>query len=326
MSEVSHSPIRVLVVDQDKVSRTLLQRELGAAGYEVDVLSSGNGFTPDMVQLVQPDVLLIDPFMSDLPLAAVEEVLRGLRQDQQLVLLLIDDGRDPEGLKKIAEACRADGRIQKKELLAAPASTVGDQLIPETTMEAELIDIEEDLPTAQMAHEMGEEIILEEEPRPPRAISAAGVVRHGPAAVAPAAKAPRHVPTRPDLLSMIAEELEERPIQEPPPVRTVQVEINLFSRHNFYVGTSGNLLTGGVFVATAVLPALGSSVPLRLEVPFLPPLFTTSIVEWVRPSTPNGRVPPGVGLSLRHLPDTERSALEKFFQERAPLTYLPNRK
>src|ERR1700733_462704 len=116
MSEVSHSPIRVLVVDQDNASRSLLQRELGAAGYEVDVLSSGNGLTSDMVQLVRPDVLLIDPFMSDLPWPAVEELLRRLRQDQQLVLLLIDGGRDPERLKKVAEACRADGRIQKKEL------------------------------------------------------------------------------------------------------------------------------------------------------------------------------------------------------------------
>jgi hypothetical protein len=38
-----------------------------------------------------------------------------------------------------------------------------------------------------------------------------------------------------------------------------------------------------------------------------------------------GRVSPGVGLSLRHLPEAERLTLEKFFQERAPLTYLPKR-
>src|SRR5579872_5614864 len=127
MAELTHSRIRVLVVDQDKTSRSLLQRELGAAGYEVDVLSSGTGFTEDMVQLVHPDVLLVDPFMSDLAVPAVENLLRRLREDQQLVLLLIDGGRDPETLRRIAESCRADGRIQKRELLAAPAAAVGDQ-------------------------------------------------------------------------------------------------------------------------------------------------------------------------------------------------------
>ncbi len=322
MAAVPHSPIRVLVVDQDPATRSLLQRELGAAGYEVDTLSSGNGFTEDMVQLVRPDVLLVDPFMRDLPLPAVEELLRRLRQNQQLVLLLIDGGKDPERLTKIAESCQADGRIERRALLAAPASAVGDQLVPESSIEAELIEVEEDLQTAQMAQETGEEIILEEQPRPPRNPSPAaaldGAVRAGP-------KPARHVPTRPDLLSMIAEELEERPQQAPPPAKTVHVEINLFSRHNFYVGGSGDLTSGGVFVATAILPPLGSSVPLQLDVPFLEPLLTTAAVEWVRQGSQMGRVAPGVGLSLRHLPASGASTLERFFQERAPLTYLPKR-
>jgi hypothetical protein len=266
-----------------------------------------------MVQLVRPDVLLVDPFMRDVPLPAVEELLRRLRQNQQLVLLLIDGGRNSEQLTRIAEACHADGRIERQALLAAPASAVGDQLIPETSIEAEMIDIEEDLKSAQVAHETGQEIILEE-PRPPRP---------SPPSASPTPA--RHTTTRPDLLAMIAEELEERPAQPPPPAKTVQVEINLFSRHNFYVGSSGDLASGGVFVATAVLPPLGSSVALQLDVPFLEPLLTTATVEWVRESSQMGRVSPGVGLSLRHLPEAERLTLEKFFQERAPLTYLPKR-
>jgi CheY-like chemotaxis protein/Tfp pilus assembly protein PilZ len=304
-------------VDQDPATRSLLQRELGAAGYEVDTLSSGNGFTEDMVELVHPDVLLVDPFMPDLPLAAVEDLLRRLRKDQQLVLLLIDGGKDPERLTRVAETCQADGRIERRALLAAPASAVGDQLVPESSIEAELIevDLEDDLQTAQTAQETGEEIVLEDRPPPQR----------HPSPIAASPKPARHVPTRPDLLSMIAEELEERPPQPPPTVKTVHVEINLFSRHNFYVGSSGDLASGGVFVATSILPALGSSVPLQLEVPFLPPLTTSATVEWVRPSSQMGRVAPGVGLSLRHLPEPERRELERFFQERAPLTYLPNR-
>ncbi len=321
MAELPHSRIRVLVVDQDPATRALLQRELGAAGYEVDTLSSGNGFTEDMVELVHPDVLLVDPFMPDLPLAAVEDLLRRLRKDQQLVLLLIDGGKDPKRLTHIAETCQADGRIERRALMAAPASAVGDQLVPESSIEAELIEVEEDVPTAQMAHESGAEIVLEARPRalphpsPTRpSRPPAGAVREAPVR-----------PTRPDLLSMIAEELEERPPQAAPVPKTVQVEINLFSRHNFYVGSTGDLTSGGVFVATSILPALGSSVPLQLDVPFLPSLITSAVVEWVRPSSQMGRVAPGVGLSLRHLSEVERQQLERFFQERAPLTYLPNR-
>jgi CheY-like chemotaxis protein len=315
MADLPHSRIRVLVVDQDPATRSLLQRELGAAGYEVDTLSSGNGFTEDMVELVHPDVLLVDPFMPDLPLSAVEDLLRRLRKDQQLVLLLIDGGKDPGQLTRIAETCQADGRIERRALLAAPATAVGDQLVPESSLEAELIEVEEDLQTAQTAHERGEEIVLEDRPPPQR----------HPAPTPVPAQPTRRGPTRPDLLSMIAEELEERPPQPAPVVKTVLVEINLFSRHNFYVGSSGDLSSGGVFVATSILPALGSSVPLQLDVPFLAPLLTNAPVEWVRPSSQMGRVAPGVGLSLRHLSEAERRQLERFFQERAPLTYLPNR-
>src|SRR5581483_1374818 len=226
MAEVPHSAVRVLVVDQDRATRAVLQRELAAAGYEIDTLSSGNGFTEDMVQLIRPDVLLVDPFMGDLPLPAVEDLLRRLRGDRQLVVLLIDSGRDPARLKRVAEVCQADGTIPRHKLLSAPASVVGDQLVSESSLEAELIEVEgeEELQTAETVLETGAEIVLEETPLPAR-----------PPASSAAPRQPRRTPTRPDLLSMIAEELEERPVQPPPVARTVQVEINLFSKHNFYV-------------------------------------------------------------------------------------------
>jgi CheY-like chemotaxis protein/Tfp pilus assembly protein PilZ len=319
MAEVPHSRIRVLVVDQDPAVRALLQRELGAAGYEVDTLSSGDGFTEDMVQLIRPDVLLVDPFIGDVPLPAVEELLAHLRQDHALVLLLIDGGRDPERLSQIARDCRADGQLQKRDLLRAPATAVGEQLLPDDTLDAEIVEIdvsEDDLPTAVMVAESGEEIVLDEVARPVRQ----------PPAPPPARPTSRSHPTHPDLLAMIEEELDERSPPPPAAPNPVLVEINLFSRHNFYVGGSGDLRTGGVFVVTTVLPQVGSSVPLQLEVPSASPLLTVATVEWVRESSQVGRISPGVGLSLRHLPEHQREALQLFFQERAPLTYLPNRR
>ena len=305
------------MVDEDPVVRLMLQRELGAAGYEVDTLSSGNGFTGDVVALIRPDVLLVDPFIGDVPLPAVEELLLGLRKDGHLVLLLIDSGRDSERLRRIAAVCHADGQIPKRVLLAAPASTVGDQLLPEAAVEGDLDPRDEflDLPTAEMAILTGEEIVLEEILRPARVV--------GPA-LAPKPQ-PRRVPSRPDLLALIEEELEGKAIAPIHP-QAVQVQLNLFSRHNFYVGSTGDLRSGGIFVATALLPKAGTIVPVHLELPFSVELKTEAPVEWVRESSQMGRVAPGVGLSLAHLPEAQRQSLEQFFRERAPLTYLPNRK
>jgi len=55
----------------------------------------------------------------------------------------------------------------------------------------------------------------------------------------------------------------------------------------------------------------------------MPPLDTEGVVEWVRQANKLGRVTPGAGVSLAHLPDQWRSTLEVFFGERAPLTHLP---
>jgi hypothetical protein len=75
-------------------------------------------------------------------------------------------------------------------------------------------------------------------------------------------------------------------------------------------------------VATAATPRIGDRVSLKLQIPFLSILETQAPVQWVREGGRMGRVTSGVGLSLSHLPATQRAALEKFFFERAPLTYL----
>jgi Tfp pilus assembly protein PilZ/CheY-like chemotaxis protein len=307
---VAQVPIRVLVVDEDRIVRELLARELGAAGYEVDTLSSGNGFTEDMVNLIRPDVLLVDPFIGDVPLPAVEELLSKLREQSELVLFLIDGGGDRERLESIASACQADGLMAKRELLRDAASALGDKLVPE----AEILDaVEDDLPTADMAAVSGKEIELDQVPPPER--------RRVPLAKERASSAPS---SHPDLLAMIEEEVAER---TPPRSDTprAEVQVNLFSRHNFYVGSSGGLDTGGIFIATAHLLPIGQSVRLRLDLPFSEALETEGRVEWARPANPYTRTFSGVGVSLAHLKPEVRLSVEHFFRERAPLTYLPER-
>jgi len=169
-SPVLQTKVRVLIVDEDTVVRELLSRELSQAGYEVDTLSSGTGFTDYMVNLIRPDVLLLDPFIGDVPLPEVERMLGGLRAQIPLRLVLIDGGQKPLELERIAIACRADGRISKRELLRAPADALAEHCLPEVEP-VELLEEEvkeEDLPTAEIAHEQGTDIELSHGPAPRR--------------------------------------------------------------------------------------------------------------------------------------------------------------
>jgi CheY-like chemotaxis protein/Tfp pilus assembly protein PilZ len=315
---VLQTKIRVLIVDEDTVVRELLSRELGQAGYEVDTLSSGTGFTDDMVNLIRPDVLLVDPFIGDVPLPEVERMLGGLRAQIPLRLVLIDGGQKPLEIERIAIACRADGRISKRELLRAPADALAEHCLPEVEpvdlVEEELKDEEvreEDLPTAEIAHEQGTDIQLSHGPAPRREVPAPPTT---PRTIARSAS---------DILAMIEDEIGEVAPPEPKVKEShFEVAIHLFSRHNFYVGATGDLRTGGVFVATSATPKVGDRVSLKLQIPFLSILETQAPVQWVREGGRMGRVTSGVGLSLAHLPASQRAALEKFFFERAPLTYL----
>jgi Tfp pilus assembly protein PilZ len=225
---------------------------------------------------------------------------------------LIDGGQKPLELERIAIACRADGRISKRELLRAPADALAEHCLPEVEP-VELVEEEvreEDLPTAEIALEQGTDIQLNHGPAPRR--------EPPPPPAARAIARSAH-----DILAMIEDEIGEvAPPELKPKESHFEVAIHLFSRHNFYVGATGDLRTGGVFVATSATPRIGEKVSLKLQIPFLSILETQAPVQWVREGGRMGRVTSGVGLSLAHLPASQRAALEKFFFERAPLTYL----
>jgi Tfp pilus assembly protein PilZ len=244
------------------------------------------------------------------PLPAVEDLLSKLRAQSEVVLFLIDGGHDAKRLESIATACNADGLMAKRELLRDAAGALGDKLAPE----AEVVEASDDeLPTADMAARWGKEIELDQGNPPERRKQAA-----------PAPRAPAGRSSHADLLAMIEEEVADR-VHPPQQVPTATIQLNLFSRHNFYVGKSGGLDSGGIFIATAHLMPVGQLVKLRLDLPFSEALETEGRVEWARPANAYTRTPSGVGVSLAHLEEGVRRALEHFFRERAPLTHLPDR-
>lgn len=346
-AEVLQPNLRVLIVDHDEVVRDMLAADLSAAGYEVDTLSSGNGFTADMVELIHPDLLLVDPFLPDVPFEAVTAVLQALHVDGAFKLVLIDGGQDPERLAALARDCRADGSVTKRDLLNAPADAVAEQLLPEV----EIVEEVAPLPSADVAMDEGLEIELTADPparrlnmgKPPTLTGMGGKgqrassSRTGPAAppaAKPAATAPSAAKEGPGaavarpssrLARIIEDEVGQIAKAPAKAVTDYQVDISLFSRNNFYVGPTGDLRTGGVFIATSILGTVGDRLRLVLQLPFAAPLEVEGAVEWVRPGNQAARVTAGIGVSLAHLPADWRSRLEIFFRERAPLRYTPQK-
>jgi hypothetical protein len=64
-------------------------------------------------------------------------------------------------------------------------------------------------------------------------------------------------------MALIDEELVDEPRSRPLPTR-VEVTVSLVSEHNFYVGPTRRVDSGGVFIATALPPAVGTRLQVRL--------------------------------------------------------------
>ncbi len=370
---------RLLIVEEEQALRDVLAQRLSEAGYEVDTLSSGNGLSRDIIGLINPDLVVIDPFLKDMPIASVARVLAKLHSELGFKLLLIDGGGDPKRLSQVAAACDADGSITKRELLTGPADAVAERFLPEAEVHS-LVEADDgegiEIPIAPPAAavEFDIDVELTEEPPEPRAPrKPATNVKPPPPPAKPASQPPAKPASQPPaklaskppgksvgpplakpaskppepkarpkttgaprpaqpmaaagqkLLEMIEEEIVDLDKAPPKAPAGLQVAISLLSKHNFYVGATGDLRSGGVFVAAEPTHLVGRPVELRLEVPFVPPLETTATVEWLQAGEAryHGRASVGCyGLSLAHLPAKDREALESFFKERAPFKHL----
>jgi hypothetical protein len=167
-------------------------------------------------------------------------------------------------------------------------------------------------------------------PPPPPAVHAPPPGRP-PGARAPALEEPPHVtqpirPARPqgvDLMALIDEELDDEPRSRPTPTR-VEVNVSLVSEHNFYVGPTRRVDSGGVFIATAIPPPIGTRLAVRLGLADGRKVDVDGEVAWVREkSATTGRQPSGCGVRLHGLPGWAMESIERFAQARAAIIYAP---
>jgi len=126
-----------------------------------------------------------------------------------------------------------------------------------------------------------------------------------------------------DLMALIDEELVDEPKARPLPTR-VEVNVSLVSEHNFYVGQTRRMDSGGVFIATAMPPPIGTRLQVRLGLADGRKIDLEGEVAFVREKSATiGRQPTGCGVRLFGLPGWAIDAVERFILARQPIVYTP---
>jgi hypothetical protein len=139
---------------------------------------------------------------------------------------------------------------------------------------------------------------------------------------------PPGAPVRPrgtavDLMALIDEELVDEPRQRPVLTR-VEVNVSLVSEHNFYVGPTRRVDSGGVFIATAMPPPVGTRLQVRLGLADGRKLDLEGEVSFVREkSATTGRQPSGCGVKLLGMPGWAIDSVDRFILARQPIAYTP---
>jgi len=291
---------RVLVVGQDADVSIALHLHLERAGYAVFCVP-GPHEVEAIARVVAPHVIvLILPAAPDGTWGTALTTAQNAAKVGVRVVMVAPSREIVEPLAAVAGAERA---LSRSEVLSRPLVVV------ERSVGAGLVGT-------------GKE-------RRPHAPPAAG---NGPPppARAPSLESPGTVPPRPqprgpavDLMALIDEELVDEPRGRPVPTR-VEVNVSLVSEHNFYVGQTRRMDSGGVFIATALPPHVGTRLQVRLGLADGRKIDLEGEVAFVREKSATiGRQPTGCGVKLFNLPGWAIDAIERFILARQPIVYTP---
>jgi hypothetical protein len=148
--------------------------------------------------------------------------------------------------------------------------------------------------------------------QPPQPLGYAATV--AAAAVAPPVSTPR-VPAQPSSLN---------PPPAPMPLGEVQIvpaDLGTNSTTNFYKGLSGNDVIdhGGLFVATYMVPKIGSPVRLKVSLPGGYEFEANAIVRWSREHSDGSDGSPGFGAQFTQITPEARQLVYRYVRNREPL-------
>jgi uncharacterized protein (TIGR02266 family) len=96
----------------------------------------------------------------------------------------------------------------------------------------------------------------------------------------------------------------------------LEVEVSLASDSHFFVGLSGDVSRGGLFVVTWRKLAVGTPIFVAIELPD-GRLLADGEVRWMREMSDG----PGLGIAFTNMPEEDRRRIEVFCAQRAPLYF-----
>jgi uncharacterized protein (TIGR02266 family) len=104
------------------------------------------------------------------------------------------------------------------------------------------------------------------------------------------------------------------------PRAPVEIEVSFESESQVFVGLSGDISTGGLFVSTYKPVALDSSVDLAFSLPDGHKVHVSGRVRWLRRATEEG-LAPGFGVAFEELSEDDVAHITAFCELRPPLYY-----
>ena len=292
---------RVLVVGQDADVSVVLHLHLERAGFAVFCLPTPQDVEP-VARAVAPHVIVL--LLPAAPDASWGSALTTAQNAAKVGVRVVMVAPSRDIVEPLAAVAGAERALARAEVLSKPL------LIVERSVGGGLIG--GGLPPLAPS---------------PRAVPPP--VAAPPAFPSPAfAKDPAPPPASQrragvDLMALIDEELVDEPKSRPLPTR-VEVNVSLVSEHNFYVGPTRRMDSGGVFIATAMPPPAGTRLQVRLGLADGRKIDAEGEVAFVREKSATiGRQPTGCGVKLLNLPGWAIDAIERFIQARQPIVYTP---
>jgi len=114
----------------------------------------------------------------------------------------------------------------------------------------------------------------------------------------------------------------QQPAATPGGMMRVQAELGAHSTTNFYKGLSGNdvIDSGGIFVATYNLPAIGQPLIIKVSLPGGYEFEAQGVVRWTREAPQSGAdSPPGFGAQFTQISAEGRQLVYRYVRNREPL-------
>ena len=291
---------RALVVGQDADVSAALHLHLERAGWVLFCLPSPE-LLDSMLRAVAPHaIVLVLPAQPDASWGGALTAAAGAARVGVHVVMVAPSRDVVEPLAAVAGAERA---LARAEVLARPLLVV------------------ERAGVASVAPPMPALV-----PSPARPPAAPAPSARPPALADVGAPPPPRPPrTNVDLMALIDEELVDEP-RHRPQVTRVEVNVSLVSEHNFYVGATRRVDSGGVFISTLLPPPVGTRLQIRLGLADGRRIDLEGEVVFIREKNAiSGRQPAGCGVKLYSVPGWAVDAIDRFVAARPPIVYLAQR-